>query len=76
MEAKDPPTYAYAIFLLIVIATAASCLTIEVAFPSPGYPFPPHFEWLEYFGSRQIAVYTFFFVGVVAAKICYPRPKD
>ena len=76
MEEKDPPTYAYVLFLFIVIATAVSCLTIDVAWPSPGYPFPPHFEWMEYFGSRWVAWETFFLVGMGAAWLCYPRPKD
>ena len=76
MEEKDPPTYAYVLFLLVVIATAISCLTIQVVWPSYGQPFPPHLEWLENFSSRRMAFETFFFVGMGLAWLCYPRPKD
>jgi len=76
MEEKDPPTIAYVLFLFVVIATAVSVLAIKVVWPSHGHPFPPHFEWLEYFGSRNMAAETFLFIGIVAAWLCYPRPKD
>ncbi|HSS12322.1 MAG TPA: hypothetical protein VLL04_00410 [Rhizomicrobium sp.] len=73
MEEEEPPTWAYALQLLLIIATGAAWFTVMVVWPSPGYPWPRHFEWLDFFSSRPMAGWTIIFTGIGLNWLLLPR---
>jgi hypothetical protein len=72
-EEEEPPTWAYALQLLLIILTIGACFTVEVVWPVAGHPWPPHFEWLEFFGSSRIAGWTIILTGLGLNWLLLPR---